>query len=80
MVASLHVESICVLKLAYFGLAQTMLTYGLSSWSNSLHMIKVFITPKRIISTLQEFVQTLACINNYLTTLNIKKIKRNTRK
>lgn len=38
-----------VLKLAYFGLVQSVLSYGIMYWGNSAHVDKAFIMQKRIL-------------------------------
>lgn len=79
--------SLDVLKMAYYGLVHSVLSYGLIFWGNSAHMHRVFIMQKKIIrccvgaspreSCKQIFknlaVLTLPCLYIYLITLDIKR-------
>lgn len=53
--------SIGVLKLAYFGLVQSNLSYGLIFWGKSSHTNKIFIMQKRIIRCMVGVSQVISC-------------------
>lgn len=76
-----------MLKLAYFGLVQSNLSYGLMFWGNSPHASKVFVAQKKIIRCMlglpaqthckEAFIAlsilTLPSLYIFLVTTNIKK-------
>lgn len=76
-----------ILRLAYFGLVQSTLSYGLIFWGSSAHLDKVFIMQKRIVRCMvgvhprthcKEIfkrinILTLPSLHIYLLILNIKK-------
>lgn len=78
--------SLSILKLAYYGLVQSILSYGLIFWGRSAHFHKVFVIQKKIIrcmvgahphtSCRQIFINlsilTLPSLYIYLVILNIK--------
>lgn len=79
--------SLEILKLAYYGLAQSNISYGLMFWGKSTHSNKIFLIQKRIIrcmvgahprtSCRQIFsklsILTLPSLYIFLITINIKK-------
>lgn len=81
--------SLHILKMAYFGLVQSKLQYGLMFWGNSSYMQKAFVSQKRIIrcisgirwrdSCRREFkrlrILTLPCLYILQVTLNIYKYR-----
>lgn len=86
--------SLHVLKLIYYGLVQSILSYGLPFWGNSVHTIKVFKQQKKVIrclaglhykesckSTFTELtILTLPSLYIYIITMNVKKMKHTTPK
>lgn len=82
-----HTVSFDILRIAYFGLVQSKISYGLMFWGNATHINKIFIHQKKIIRCMtrnhpltpckQIFIDlgilTVPCLYIYLITLNIKK-------
>lgn len=50
-----------VIRLMYFGLVQSSLTYGLIFWGSSSHFDKVFIIQKKILRCMDNKKQTYSC-------------------
>lgn len=50
-----------VLRLMYFGLAQSVMTYGIMFWGVSAHFERVFIMQKKILRCMDNKKQTYSC-------------------
>lgn len=55
-----------VLKLAYFGLVQSNLSYGLIFWGNSSHTRRVFVIQKKIVRTMAGLAPLAHCRESFI--------------